>query len=203
MDNNFYPFQNIAAEVSSSDFELYCLELLKGYATQENLKDFKIEHNKKISSHDGVYQIDIIASFTAMNVSHQIIVECKRYKRSVERKVVTDLLMKMQSIGVQKGIIISTAGYQSGAVDFAKEHKIALVSIIDREVYFITNSSSLPDPLMIKVQLAYRNKLPKHFGFLWDYDLKFPSIMIYPSSEMKETAKKEVIEEFADQLPRV
>jgi restriction system protein len=130
-----------------------------------------------------------------------MLVECKRYKRAVERKVISELLSKIQSVGANKGIVISTSGYQSGAVEFAKEHKITLISIIDKEVFFITNSSSKPDPIMQRVQLAYRNKLPKHFGFLWDYDMDFPSEMIYPTSEMKDTARREVMEEFADELP--
>ena len=41
------------------DFEKACLEILKGYAEEEQLKDFEITHNKIIKSSDGKYQIDI------------------------------------------------------------------------------------------------------------------------------------------------
>ena len=37
------------------DFEKACLEILKGYAEEEQLKDFEITHNKIIKSSDGKY----------------------------------------------------------------------------------------------------------------------------------------------------
>ncbi len=59
-----YYGQNRVCKMTSDEFELYCLEILKGFAEQEGLKDFSIKHNVKLESYDGTYQIDILASFT-------------------------------------------------------------------------------------------------------------------------------------------
>ena len=53
--------QDYVCSISPTEFEEFCLELLKIYATEENLKNFTIEHNVKQEAPDGTYQLDIIA----------------------------------------------------------------------------------------------------------------------------------------------
>ena len=48
---------------------------------------------------------------------------------------------KLDSIGAQKGIMISTGGYQSGAIEYAKEHGIALIIVKDYHFEFLSHSS--------------------------------------------------------------
>jgi len=190
------PFRNISSSISAEEFELYCLNVLKGFAERDDLKNFSISHNQKIQAPDGIYQIDIFASFSAMGLSMKLLVECKRYSRSIERKVVTDLYARMSSLGMQKALLISTSGFQEGAVEYARIHGISLVQIIDQLVLFITNSTGYQDPALIKVKQAYQRKLPAYYAMLVDNDLDFPSEIIYPTNEMEEKAKKETINMF-------
>ena len=115
-------YRKFVAKISPTEFERYCYNILNSYAENENLKDFTISHNKKIESHDGIYQIDIYAEFTAINVKFRVIAECKRYTYPIEREKIVILADKVQSLGAQKGIFISTSGFQSGAITYAKEH---------------------------------------------------------------------------------
>ena len=39
------PYRELVAEISPTEFEKLCLEILKGYAEAENLSNFSIQHN--------------------------------------------------------------------------------------------------------------------------------------------------------------
>ncbi len=105
----------------------------------KSLPDFKIKHNLYLSAHDGVYQIDVLASYTALGVNMTVLVECKRYKNPVQRDVVQVLHDKLRSTGAHKGIIFSTSGFQDGAVQYALRHKIALITMLPGKFLNVTN----------------------------------------------------------------
>ena len=65
----------------------------------------------------------------------------QKYKNKVNREKVAVLHRKLDSIGAQKGIMISTGGYQSGAIEYAKEHGIALIIVKDYHFEFLSHSS--------------------------------------------------------------
>ena len=120
MNSTINPFKELVKELTPTEFEKYCLEIIQKYAEQEKLKSFHIEHNKKIQTHDGIYQIDIYAEFVVLNVQMRMLIECKKYDKPVGRDKVEVLANRLQSIGAQKGILISTSGFQSGAARYAK-----------------------------------------------------------------------------------
>jgi restriction system protein len=71
------------------------------------------------------------------------VVECKYYNSRVKREQVQVLQMKLQSVGAHKGIIFATKGFQSGAIEFAKCHGIALVEVADgRSSYLVKRKIS-------------------------------------------------------------
>ena len=125
------------------DFEKYCYKILKGYAEEERLNDFSIEHNKKIRVSDGKYQIDIYASFIALGCEIKILCECKRYKNPVNRDKVVILHKKLDSLGAHKGIMISNNRFQSGAIQYAKKHGIALIQVSTRGPEYFSHSRGI------------------------------------------------------------
>lgn len=68
MDIN--PYRELDANISSTDFEIFCLNTLKAYSDREGLKDFSIKHNQKLKADDGTYQIDVVAEYTALGARH-------------------------------------------------------------------------------------------------------------------------------------
>ena len=175
------PFLDLVADLTPTKFEQYCCEVLKGYAKEEKLLDFNIKHNDHIPCYDGTYQIDIHATCTVLKSKIDILVECKKHKRSIERKVVAELKQKIDSIGANKGIIISTSGFQEGAAKFAEKNGIALWQIIDGRVMHIKNSAikiNLVDTLLAKYDFPYYVKKCDESGL--------PIDPIYPTKEMFE-----------------
>lgn len=177
------PYKEFVAEITPSDFEKYCLEILNAYAKKENLQQFTIIHDTRIETNDGIYQLDGYAEFIALGVKFKIIVECKRYTESVNREKVVVLADKVRSLGAQKGILISTSGFQSGAVKYAKEHGIALIQIFNKSVRFMQMSASKS---LSEEYLLYQRLFPQYYACECDeYGLLLEEI--YP---IKEEAKK-------------
>lgn len=95
------------------------------------LSEFRSSHLEMIKGTDGDYVFDVTARFSALGANFIVLVECKRQKKPIERAVVELLYDKLRAVGVQKGMIFSTARFQSGAIKFAQTHGIALVLIED------------------------------------------------------------------------
>ena len=69
-------------------------------------------------------------------------VECNHDKSRVKRDRVQELWAKIQSVGAHKGILFATAGFQSGAIEFAKSHGIALVEIADGRSSYVVKTGA-------------------------------------------------------------
>lgn len=140
-ENSFY-------SISPTEFEIRCRDILAGYAESEGLNDFTISHNVICPAHDTKYQIDVLASFTALGTTIKVLCECKRYKSPVKQEVVLALESKLHSLGAHKGIILSTSRFQKGAIEYAKAHGIALIHMTDHgpEHYSHSSGTTEEDP---------------------------------------------------------
>lgn len=187
MNSDINPYRSLSADISPTDFEIFCMETIKAYAEQENLKNFSILHNQKVESHDGVYQIDVVGEFSIMGTKIRMIIECKKYSRTIEREKICALYQKQQSLGVNKSIFMSTSGYQSGAVLFAKAHGITLIQIVDEFVKYVQNAVQ-PNRALMEMQMLVRKQMPKYFALRWDLNSDYPYDEIYPTKEMYKKA---------------
>ncbi|MGM0302934.1 hypothetical protein IGI66_002584 [Enterococcus sp. AZ048] len=125
----FNPTIDSCLTLTPEQFERYSLDVLAEQT--KNLENLIIEHDKIVEAFDGNYQIDGYIEFSLMGVSYKTLVECKHYKSAISREKVQILHSKINSIGAHKGILISTSNFQSGAIDYAKKHGIALVQLTD------------------------------------------------------------------------
>jgi restriction system protein len=78
-------------------------------------------------------KIDVTARFTALDTNFLVLIECKHHKHPIKRDVIQVLRDRLESIGAQKGMVFSTVRFQSGAVEYAKAHNIALIKVTDSE----------------------------------------------------------------------
>lgn len=199
VDMNFY--RSLNANITPTEFELFCLKTLEAYAEKEGLKDFSICHNQKVETYDSTYQIDVFAEYSALGCRHKVIVECKKHSRSIERSVVTDLYAKMQSIGAQKAILISTSGFQSDAVKYAEAHGIALWQVCDVLIKRLTASAEREMPLFVKLEIALEQYLPKYFMVQWNCTSDWPDEEIYPTTKMRKGAFEKIADSFGIPIP--
>ena len=141
-----YYGQSRVCSMNPTEFELHCMEILRGYAEEKKLPDFKIEHNVKLKADDGTDQIDVYITHTSVGADMKILAECKQHKKSVGRDKVEVLESRLRSLGAQKGILLSTAGFQSGAIQFAEKHGIALIQVFDTHEKWYSHSGG-PDEI--------------------------------------------------------
>ena len=133
-------------ELTPEQFEIEVKSILDHLAG--GLSNYNSEHREVIRGTDGEYEIDVTLRFEAFGVTYLTLVECKRYKNPVPREKVQALHSKMQAVGAQKGIMFSTSGFQSGAVEFATAHGIALVHLQDGRTYYLRKAYDSGDGLI-------------------------------------------------------
>jgi restriction system protein len=144
--------EDYVVKMTPIEFEIMVKDYIEDLG--KDLQDFKVIHNSHLAAHDGTYQIDVLASYTALNVEMVVIVECKRHSSAIKRETVQLLHDKLNSTGAQKGILFSTSGFQDGAISYALKHKIALVRMLPGSFQNITNSA-------IKRELSALSDTPK------------------------------------------
>lgn len=186
-----YESQDYVISLSPKEFEKHCKDILLGFAEETKLQDFQIQHDVKLEAHDGKYQIDVYASFTVMMMDFKMVCECKQYKNPVKREVIANLNQKIQSLGFQKGVLMSTSSFQSGAIEFTKEHGIALIRVFDYSYKSFSHSSGssnedLNDPFLVSERM-----MPPVKAYYYDPDNE-EAVKVYPTHRMiKEILEKQ------------
>lgn len=131
---------------ASTEYEDFVASVLNEFFGVEALR--ATIHEGRISQR----RIKIDVSFTlkiAGGASVLCIVECKHYKNKVSVEDVEEFHSKLDDIGAQKGIMITTVGYQVGARKAAIGRRIALALLTKDsqpgEIQYIANSLA-PSP---------------------------------------------------------
>ena len=131
--------------ISPEAYELEVKKLLD--STNFQLHEYESIHRKKLDGMDGVYEIDIVVRFSALGTKITVLVECKHHQDHIKRETVQVLNDRLRSLGANKGIMFSTAGFQKGAIKYAKQNGIALINFVDGKTTYITKSVGVsPDP---------------------------------------------------------
>ncbi len=134
----FIPCQESILQMSPSEFEKYSLYVLSEQV--KNLDNCSFQHDKIVEVDDGNYQIDGYIEFTLMVIAYKTIIECKHYKSSITREKVAVLYDKIRACGANKGVLVSTSNFQSGAIQYASKHGIALIQLTDSGNVYETRS---------------------------------------------------------------
>lgn len=102
--------------------------------------EYRSEHQEVVQGLDGEYEIDVTVRFSAFGMDFLVLIECKHHKNRIKRDVLQVLQSRVASVGAQKGIVFSTAGFQSGAIEYAKAHGLGTVQVVDGRSIYLTRS---------------------------------------------------------------
>ena len=122
-----------STNISAAEYELLVMSFLSAklgsFPTDNGIASAsEVFHHKKYEGMSGFsHEIDL--SFECDVVGSRILtlVECKCYSSKVKAEEVLEFLGRIRDIGAHKGILVTTTGFQKGAVAIAKAHNIALV----------------------------------------------------------------------------
>ncbi len=96
-------------------------------------------------------EVDVSFNYDVAGADLLFLVECKCYTRSVPVDDVEEFHSKIDDIGAHKGIMVSTVGFQDGAVRTARGRGIALALLTARhqpgELKYVVNSAGPREPM--------------------------------------------------------
>lgn len=88
-----------------------------------------VTRNKHItglkSGHD--HQFDIAIELEIIGLQIIVVVECKHYRRRVEISDLLEFASRIDDVSAHKGVMVTTVGYQEGAIRIAKANRITLM----------------------------------------------------------------------------
>jgi hypothetical protein len=94
--------------------------------------------------------VDLSFNYDLVGADLLCVIECKCYNHAVPVDDVEEFHSKLDDIGAQKGIMITTVGYQDGAIKTAKGRRIALALLTNKpqtgELIFIVNVGGKDKP---------------------------------------------------------
>ncbi|MGO4120696.1 restriction endonuclease [Arthrobacter sp. YAF16] len=128
-----------AAQMSASEFEEFVVATLR--SLNNTVDNLEVKLHEVVEGTDGTYDMDAVMHFDVNGMTFRVLIEAKRHKNPIKREVVQILHQKVLSAGAQKGLIVATAPFQRGALDFAKAHGVALVVVSEGRFTYETRSA--------------------------------------------------------------
>lgn len=127
---------NKSCDITPEAFEEQVLSWLELIA---KINSFSFTHRKNLSGVSGEYELDGVVKLEVFGGAEIIIlIECKRYSRPVEREKLLSFYSKLQEVGAHKAMFFSTSGFQSGALEYAKNKGIACLIFVNGDFLYET-----------------------------------------------------------------
>lgn len=125
--------------LSPADFERFAASLFSQAArTVENLR---VTVQERVKGSDGAYVIDATVRYRFADMDFLVLVEAKLHHHPIKRDVVQVLHGKVDSLGAHKGVLVATAPFQAGAMEYARVHGIALVHVTDEPRWVLRHTT--------------------------------------------------------------
>jgi len=133
---------------ASQDYESFVQRVV------ESLVGVDVFHGKEYEGRITGRKIKVDVSFVlsiAGGASLLVLVECKHYGHRVPVDDVEEFHSKLDDIGAQKGILVTTIGFQEGAVKAARGRRIALALLTAAsqpgEIQYVVNRLGPLEPV--------------------------------------------------------
>lgn len=111
----------------NTEYEQFTRKVFAGLSSQKRVKTIKLQHNVKLlGKSDTHHQIDVYWEYEKDGQLHKVAIECKNYTNKVSIGKVRDFYGVLADIEGLQGIMITKAGYQSGAKKYALSKGIHL-----------------------------------------------------------------------------
>lgn len=120
-----------AAQITPAEFEEFTTSLFVALKETGRISDLRVQNHEVIEGVDGAYDFDATVRFRVAGMEFLILLEAKCHKNPIKRELVQVLYQKLQSVGANKAVLVSTAPFQRGAVEFAITHGVALVTVTE------------------------------------------------------------------------
>lgn len=151
------------ADITPAEFETFVTSLFDAIEERGGITNLRIQNHEVVEGSDGSYDFDATVRYELAGMKFLVLVEAKLHKNPIKRETVQVLNQKLQSVGAQKGVLVSTAPFQTGALDFALTHGIALVTVTEGRFTYETKAAS-KTPAPTREQARERFGIPVFVG---------------------------------------
>ena len=193
----------------NTEYEVFAQGIYQIILDNDLIKNIKVEHNVKLKGSGGVsHQIDVYWEYEIGGVKQRVAIECKNYNSNVSLEKIRAFQATLTDIGGITGIFICKEGFQSGAIQFAKQcgiHLRVLKRPSKEDLELIKNLKIkykyLPREIKLGfVQTSIKNIQPE-FDFEWIH-LTYDKWDINPSNTKLIVYDRDnnVIDDFSDML---
>jgi hypothetical protein len=163
-------------------YELLVKRLLQTKLAHEPGHTPQIFHRKVYRGASGQdYEIDVSFETFIADARVLTLIECKCYKDKVGVDDVAEFAYKVRDIGAHKGIIVTTVGFESGAITVAVREGLGLVIAIKAWLMRVPCLGSFPAPYVIHDKDHASFRYPKVRGFV---PYASPPFLKYSSSAL-------------------
>lgn len=111
----------------NTEFERFTQRVFQKLQSNAVLQPSRVKHNVKLKGKSGCeHQIDVYWEYKKDGISHSVAIECKNYNTHVPIGKVRDFFAVLHDLDNVRGIMVSSKGYQEGAIKFAEFYGISL-----------------------------------------------------------------------------
>lgn len=110
----------------NTEYEQFVRGIVEAVLRAQGLETVQVKHNVQVQGISRPHQIDVYWEYHLGGVLHRVIINCKRYTHTVEVTDVLTLSGVLSDMPGVRGLIVTTVGYQKGALEYAKIHHIGL-----------------------------------------------------------------------------
>jgi hypothetical protein len=154
------------ADITPSEFEIFVTSLFDAIDERGGITNLRIKNHEVVQGGDGTYDFDATVRYELAGMAFLVLVEAKLHKNPIKREAVQVLHQRVQSVGAQKGVLVSTAPFQRGALDFALVHGIALVTVTEGRFTYETKAAAEP-PALTREEAQERFGIPTFVGHVY------------------------------------
>jgi hypothetical protein len=116
----------MASPNKNTQYELFVRDIVESLLHAQGLETADVRHNVQVQGIARPHQIDVYWEYRLGGMLHRVIINCKRYRSAVKVTDVEALAGVLHDMPGVRGLIVTTVGYERGAIDYAKTHQIGL-----------------------------------------------------------------------------
>lgn len=112
------------------EYELFVKEYFETQLRKSFNANIEVNHQEDLKTVTGrEYNIDLNYKFRVGGVDYLTIIECKHWKSTITRDLILTVKEKANDLAAHKSILVTTKGFQSGAIEYAKEKGVGLIKM--------------------------------------------------------------------------
>lgn len=117
---------------NSTEYEKVAQKVYQAILATKDVHTIEVQHNVQITGRSGVaHQIDVYWRYLKDGIEHQVLVECKYYRSTIDLIHARNLLGLLTDIPNSQGVLLTTVGFQRGVVDLCNFYGISLKRLRD------------------------------------------------------------------------